>query len=52
MYRMDHFNGKILRLVTTLYYAFWRSFMLLSAYVSILGLFEPPVRTLRATLPV
>ncbi len=33
MYLIDVLNGKISRLVTALYYAFWRSFKLLSAYV-------------------
>lgn len=35
MYLIDDLNGKVSRLITVLYYAFWRSFKLLSAYVFI-----------------
>jgi hypothetical protein len=35
MYLIDGLNRKVSRLVTVLYYAFWRSFKLLSAYVFI-----------------
>ncbi|WP_313074599.1 hypothetical protein [Lacrimispora sp.] len=35
MYQMNGINRKILRLVTPLYYVFWRFFILLSAYIFI-----------------
>ncbi|NNJ32825.1 hypothetical protein [Lacrimispora defluvii] len=35
MYWIDDLKGKVLSLVTALYYAFWRFFILLSAYVFI-----------------